>query len=148
MAIMNFAENSPDVCGNSDYTSTSTSVTLRAGSAVGNRISVSIPIVDDNSVEQLTEDFMVTKSSANPDVMFPAGNSAICRITDNDSKYKLLELAMCSYIMFKLHGLGRTKKLVGEFYGTRITQCWRSLCVSDSMETVTKKCNFCRINDY
>ena len=83
---MNFA--GPDVCGNIDYTPTSTSVTFPPGSPIGTIRSVCIPINDDNSVEQLMEGFMVTKSSTNPDVMFPAGNSAICRITDNDSKYK------------------------------------------------------------
>ena len=29
------------------------------------------------------------------------------------------------------------KTLVGEYYGTHTIQCWRSLCVSDSMHGVT-----------
>ena len=50
-------------------------------------MSISIPINDDNYVEQLIEDFMVIASSENPDVLFPSGNSTIVNVTDNDSKY-------------------------------------------------------------
>ena len=87
---LNFAEANLDSFGNFDYTSTSTSVTFLAGSAIGTTMSISIPINDDSFVEQLMEGFTVTASSANPDVMFPNGNSAIVRITDNDGKYSYI----------------------------------------------------------
>ena len=84
---LNLAENNLDSFGNFDYTSTSTSVTFPAGSALGTVISISIPINNDSCVEQLIESFMIIASSVNPDVMFSNSNSAIVRITDNDGKY-------------------------------------------------------------
>ena len=86
--ILHYADNNLDIFNNFDYTFTSGMVTFRAGSPIGTIMTASIPINDDNCVEQQFEEFTVIASSPNnPDVMFPTGNVATVRIEDNDSKY-------------------------------------------------------------
>ena len=79
------------MCGNHDYTSANIDMIFPAGSPIGTTRVYRIPIIDDNSVEQLTEDFTATSSSPNPDVNFVGGNTCTCRIMDNESKYDCIK---------------------------------------------------------
>ena len=67
-----------------DYTDTSATVTFQAGASAGSQMCINIFVNDDSLVENL-ENFVVTAVSSDNQVTFPNnGNTASVQITDND----------------------------------------------------------------
>lgn len=87
--VLLFSPDDVDSFGCFDYSGTSVNVVFSAGTTPGgpgSQRTVSIPITDDNCVEIL-ENFRVTATSSDPDVVFPQGPSSTVNIIDNDSEY-------------------------------------------------------------